>query len=104
MTARRIPPAWASRAKVGDKIVCVMRISPRNYLRELHPNPPKFGNLYTITNIKVTNTGSIYFALAECGGSPAHFYARGFRPVQTKSTEAGMSILRALLNTKQLVE
>lgn len=93
--------------RIGQKVVCV---DDENFVNYDPSSPsPRKGSLYTIRGFN--KTGLVL--LEEVIGKPKQFkefYGEGgyfhwrFRPVVTKSTEAGMSILRGILNGQRAPE
>jgi hypothetical protein len=97
---------WWKTAKPGDKVMCVDGDFPNSG----GPLPIK-GEVYTISEIvfwdhwpAVPYSGPAVFlteiARRRCvTDNRIHpFGVRRFRPVQTKSTETGMAILKSILN------
>jgi hypothetical protein len=97
---------WWKTKKPGDKVVCV----DGYFLNSSGPLPVE-GEVYTISEIvfwdhwlDVPYSGPAVFlteiARLRCvADNRIHpFSVRRFRPVQTKSTETGMAILKSILN------
>lgn len=95
--------SWWKTAKVGDKVVCVdIDMEARLVV----------GAIYTIAEIRLsremvidvemgcfTNEGcGIRVVEVACRDVNSWFHCRRFQPVETKSTETGMAILKRILN------
>jgi hypothetical protein len=84
---------WWKYAKAGDKLVCV-----DDRWKNKPDLCPKLGDVLTLKLVEELETrcgGKHFFAMfEECGRALTVLY---FRPVQTRSTETGMSILKSLL-------
>lgn len=99
---------------VGQKVVCVDDVyESRNW--KFIPNRPVKNGIYHIRDIRESYYGIGFllreivnpphpFGLWDHGGREGIFPSWRFRPLQERSTETGMSILRSLLNTRELVE
>ena len=92
--------SWWKTAKAGDKVVCVKM--PVEIWGGLTPIV-HVGGVYTIAAIKPTRHISVGVAvrLIEQPNERALYNPKLFRPVQTKSTETGMKMLRKLLTNKK---
>lgn len=106
---------WWKHAKAGDKVVCVEGPSPETGVGYLVKGFvfPEIGKIYTIKEIWVSGhythvtvseidnlaaSKKLYgLGAKECGLPP-----RGFKPVQTKSTDKSMEALRSHLTGKTL--
>jgi hypothetical protein len=93
--------SWWKYAKPGDKVVCVFE--PLKVKDHAIYQKVKVGEVYEIAHVGFDpwfdNSDGVFFILV---GSP--YDQRGacmFRPVQTKSTETGMAVLRKLLTSKK---
>lgn len=94
---------------VGQKVVCVDDRERHPADRGLMPAIRR-GQIYVVrghTTDSINDTGVLLEGV--CGGFWSNgiersFYPDRFRPLQERSTETGMSILRSLLNTRELVE
>jgi hypothetical protein len=87
-------PEWERRAKVGDKVVCigsewysVSRNAPSVFA-------PAQGDILTISGIVATEE-CVCFVFTAYPQDNAYEW-NGFKPLKT--TEAGLSVLRAILN------
>ena len=87
--------SWWKTAKPGDKVVCIEGYS-RDYLCKVHA-----GGVYTVDEIWPSNSGMgivvSFIGLRKEGGGVFGFAVERFRPVQTKSTDTGMAILKRIL-------
>jgi hypothetical protein len=98
--------SWWKYAKPGDKVVCIRgKLTPLfSTNRSLSSDAPIQGQVYTIRRIEPIPAKYSYTCCAlvlvgfhERLGVVAH----AFRPVQPKSTETGMAVLRRLLTDKK---
>lgn len=100
--------SWWKTAKPGDKVVCVC---------EDHDRVLRVGEVYVLSEIRyIPNcvdgmTGKpdgTEFGVRVVGvpnrTKGAYFKPTRFRPVQTKSTETGMAILKRILNSAPVRE
>jgi hypothetical protein len=99
--------SWWKYAKAGDKVVCVYQpeLGWRFWMRW---SVPAKGRIYTIREVRrmgdhIWEGCQIYISLKELGHEGFTSVA-GFRPVQTRSTETGMSILKSLLTGADVKE
>ena len=93
---------WWKTAKPGDKIVCVSNgVWIENSLcgrKEI-----EVGKVYTVKDIEPCNEFRTGFGVVLQENGWVNLYGvMLFRPVQTKSTETGMAILRKLLTGKRV--
>lgn len=107
---------WWQTAKVGDKVVCLDPTwgADGPLQRMCCPNLPIKGRVYTIRTIEsgvavIARGEEVFIRLAEisnpaiCGKEPV-FFACKFRPVQPRSTETGMAIIRKILDQAPVKE
>lgn len=103
---------WYERAKVGDKVVCVRPFKGVGYG---HEDLPDMGTVYTIREVvlcpeigfrldEIVNPQDLYSHNGKIEHIEPVFMAQFFRPVQTKSTESGMQVLRSILNGNPITE
>ena len=102
--------SWWKTAKPGDKVVCVngsvVDFIPPGHLN-LDLNGLSAGVVYTVRSVQVCPAWrAITVRLVEIqrplwGGIEIGYAVERFRPVQTKSTETGMKMLRKLLSNKK---
>ena len=88
---------WWLTAKAGDKVVCIRGDWPPS-VRHGYRHEVVQGQVYTIKSVYPQSMALCGVALELVGCFHA-YSAHGFRPVTKKSTEAGMAILRSILNT-----
>ena len=92
---------WWKTAKPGDKVVFCDK-GPNEWvstdeIAEMAPDPI-YGHVYTVVVVAPFSwANSGFHVLLKELSSRVHYDAGMFRPVQTKSTETGMAILRKLL-------
>lgn len=90
---------WWKHAKAGDKVVCV-KLGYHFLWRQIL----EVNRVYTITEVVLSDDQNeedpAYLGLQEVVEN-MDFSVLAFRPVQSKSTEAGMAILRKILKTKK---
>ena len=106
--------AWWERAKAGDKVVCISALSISEQQRATRDGVtvPQVGQVYTIRGSEPVKWFSgVFFWLVEITNPPHHsdgaepnFHYEIFRPVQTKSTEEGMKMIRKLLDSVPVKE
>jgi hypothetical protein len=98
--------SWWKYAKPGDKVVCIRGdlTTVFSLNRRLPLDAPIQGQVYTIRRIEPIPAKYSYTC---CALVLVGFHERlgvvadAFRPVQTKSTETGMAVLRKLLTGKK---
>lgn len=108
--------SWWKTAKVGDKVVCVDEM-PKLFGQRGNAvwdtgEKLALGAVYTIAAIFEAHDGSIHLELLEVCRTPLSkkmygsvgYAATRFRPVQTKSTETGMAILKSILHSAPVRE
>jgi hypothetical protein len=95
---------WWKTAKPGDKVVCVSEPTNSQFGSHTH-HPLEVGSIYEIEGVEIdpfyTKANGVGFFLR---GFDDGFGANLFRPVQTKSTETGMAILKNILNGASVKE
>ena len=90
---------WWKTAKAGDKVVCLKL--PRDIAFGLTPMV-RVGGVYTVEAIEPTRQTSSGVAVKLIEQLDGGCYnPELFRPVQTKSNETGMKMLRKLLTNKK---
>ena len=104
--------SWWKHAKVGDNVVCIKKgpwLSAKTmaiYTRQ--DSTPKFGDILTIKDAcihaQMKSGISLWFGGYNGEGSRNVYCASQFRPVETKSTEKGMAILRSILDGARVPE
>ena len=100
---------WWRNAYEGQEVVCinagVVNHDPRNwFVRKLFPpiSPLTKGKVYVVAEIRANSEvkSGVQFLLttpSDLYGRACWFSAALFSPVQTKSTETGMAILKRIL-------
>jgi hypothetical protein len=93
---------WWKTAKPGDKIVCI-NDEWRNLdgIRVLGEDMPVRGGIYTIAHIRPDRYQPCRVSVSIAVFGIYLWNPEKFRPVQIKSTETGMAILRKLLTGKR---
>lgn len=104
---------WWTRAKVGDKVVCIDRSRKRSettysVFKWLFWRKIRIGSVYTICGVDHLSSHSldgchIYLYLQEMPAN-VRYSAMYFKPVRKAGTAYGMSILRKALDTKPVKE
>lgn len=84
--------SWWKTAKVGDKVVCI-RDAPWFWPRDQREFMVR-GKIYEIAELQAHGEW-VFLNLIGCGDFFSH---QGFRPVQPKSTETGLAIIRKILD------
>jgi hypothetical protein len=91
--------SWWKIAKPGDKVVC-LRLPVT--IEEGYTPIVRVGGIYTVEAIEPTRYTLSGVAVTLIEQTDGGWYnPELFRPVQTKSTETGMAILRKLLTGKR---
>lgn len=103
--------SWWKYAKPGDKVVCIAE--PSSGVQDMlkaHGVPfPRKGEVVTVDQFETATWGEIVFCSVEYPPRESPYGevwsdCDCFRPVQKKSTEAGLAALRKHLNTKEVPE
>lgn len=93
--------SWWKYAKPGDKVVCVDDAWESYY--DFGPSPER-GEVYIIIDMGEVpgeaHLGCVLFL--KLSGCTCYYNAACFRPVQPKSTEAQVALLRKHLNTREV--
>lgn len=96
--------AWWKKAKVGDKVVCIKLVSKCS-MADAFKQPLEVGKIYVIDGLDIrdfmVSTGGVAFHLQ---GLRGYYSPTLFRPVQPKSTETGMKMIRKLLGSVPVKE
>lgn len=95
-----IQEGWWVRAENGDKIVCISERWNRADVEDEGDKPPVIGGVYTVSDIKF-HADLPFVTIFEISDD-CSFLAYAFRPVQNKSTDAGMAVFREILDRKTL--
>ena len=97
--------SWWKYAKPGDKVVCV-KLPTRASYPEFGLSPLILGRVYTIKEIAKLNWHrhgvALFVGFYGSAGDRRYTSVECFRPVQKKSTEAQVAILRKHLNTREV--
>jgi hypothetical protein len=96
---------WWRNAYAGQKVVYRCSIGPWIGGEPVGGNPLAVGDVVEIKQITADPDFSagvgFFFGHYDAMGSELWYSAHRFRPVQTKSTDTGMSILKRILNGAQ---
>ena len=99
--------AWYKYAKPGDKVVCV-KVKIKTWVKGCTPPPLAVGEIYTIHKIEsgtwYKSGVGFYTGFDDSYGRNHFLDADLFRPLEKKSTDKGMSILKGILNGKRVTE
>ena len=95
---------WWKWARAGDKVVCV-KLASKCSMANAFKQPLEVGKLYVIDGLDIrdfmNSTGGVAFHLQ---GLRGYYSPTLFRPVQPKSIETGMKMIRKLLDSVPVKE